>query len=328
VVDQTINGTVSNRDVTINPIGTGNVVLQGDLIVYNVAAFNDHIHIGPAAAPINFGNTVLQTTVYVNNFTQINQQNISNGNNASADYVVTADTGNDSNNYIDLGLNGSGYNQSAYNIGSALDGYLYVNGGNISIGTQTLNKDVVFHTDGTQYLNQAGRIHRGRWLLGNSTIQDDGINTLQVQGNISIARQGSGLRFGDGTWQYTAQTTGPTGPSFTGPTGPVSAVSGPTGYTGPGGYPTSRSVASNTPYNAINTDQYIGVTYAGATTINLAAGVSNQGLVIKDERGTAGTYPITINANGADTIDGQSSVILSVNWASLTLWYNTGWHII
>ena len=232
---------------------------------------------------------------------------------------------------------------------------MYINGGNITIGTQSVNKDIIFHTEGTQNLNQVGRIHHNRWLLGNNTIQDDGVNVLQVQGNISIARQNSGVRFGDGTWQYTAQTTGATGPSVTGPAGAASTVTGPTGpigitgaastvtgptgytgpiapgptgYTGPSGYPTVRSVASYTPYNAINTDQYIGVTYAGVTTLNLAAGVPNQGLVIKDERGTASSYPITINANGADTIDGQSTVILSVNWGSLTLWYSTGWHII
>ena len=129
--------------------------------------------------------------------------------------------------------------------------------------------------------------------------------------------------------------------TVTGPTGAVSTVSGPTGNTGPTGaastvtgptgpqgYPTSRSVASSTPYNATSSDQYIGVTYAGSTTINLAAGVAGQAVVIKDERGTAGTYPIVINANGAETIDGQASAIIAINYGSITLWFNTGWHVI
>jgi hypothetical protein len=60
----------------------------------------------------------------------------------------------------------------------------------------------------------------------------------------------------------------------------------------------------------------------------LAAGVTNQYVIIKDERGTAGTDNITVNANGAETIDGAASTVININYGSVTLWYNSGWHMI
>ena len=75
-------------------------------------------------------------------------------------------------------------------------------------------------------------------------------------------------------------------------------------------------------------DQYLGITYNGSVAVALSAGTDNRTLIIKDERGSAATQPITITANGVQTIDGQSSVILAINHGSITLWYNSGWHII
>ena len=101
-----------------------------------------------------------------------------------------------------------------------------------------------------------------------------------------------------------------------------------TGPTGPVGYPTSRTVVSTSTYSASGSEQYFGVTYNGAVAISLAAGVTNQIQIVKDERGTASTQNITITAHGAEAIDGQSSVVLAINYGALTLWYNSGWHII
>jgi hypothetical protein len=61
---------------------------------------------------------------------------------------VTNDTGNDSFNYVDLGINGSNYNQPGYSIVGASDAYLYASHGNLAIGTAS-TKDIVFHAGGT-----------------------------------------------------------------------------------------------------------------------------------------------------------------------------------
>jgi hypothetical protein len=110
-------------------------------------------------------------------------------------------------------------------------------------------------------------------------------------------------------------TTGSTGPMVTGPTGPI-------------GYPTSRTAVTTVSYTALISDQYIGVNYAGAVAIALATGISNQTLIIKDESGSATTNNITITPNGSQKIDNQSSVVIGINYASITLWFNGGWWII
>jgi hypothetical protein len=90
-------------------------------------------------------NVIAQFTSNSTTYTQVNQQNIDE--HGTADFVLTADVGNDTDFYVDLGIVNSQYdNQSPNNsLGTAaypLDGYLYVQGstinqvgGNLIIGT-------------------------------------------------------------------------------------------------------------------------------------------------------------------------------------------------
>jgi hypothetical protein len=84
---------------------------------------------------------------------QSNIQNTSAGTSASGDWVATADTGTDTTNYIDMGINSSTYADAAYTSSGALDGYLYTNGGNLVEGTQTAGKVIKWHTGGTLAAN-------------------------------------------------------------------------------------------------------------------------------------------------------------------------------
>jgi hypothetical protein len=91
--------------------------------------------------------TVLQNSTNFNSYAQVNHQNINSGNQATGDFVVTADTGTSNTNYIDMGMAGSGYVNTSPNnsLGTSLfplDGYLYVQsniagspGGNLTVGT-------------------------------------------------------------------------------------------------------------------------------------------------------------------------------------------------
>lgn len=86
-------------------------------------------------------------------------------------------------------------------------------------------------------------------------------------------------------------------------------------------------------YTPVITDYVIGVnTSAIAATINLpAASLFEDGqlLVIKDEGGTASSNSITIARNGSDSIDASTSVILSSNYAAISIYSNgvDKWHI-
>lgn len=119
-----------------------------------------------------------------NAWSMVSTQNLNMGNNASSDFVAIADNGNDVTNFIDMGINSSTYNQTAYGVMKPLDGYLFTNGGNLVIGTQSTQKDIVFFTGGSTSDKGAGRIigTGQRWLIG--TPADDGVSKLQVQGNI------------------------------------------------------------------------------------------------------------------------------------------------
>jgi hypothetical protein len=68
----------------------------------------------------------------LNNYLQLNIQNTNQGTNASSDVVATADNGNESTNYIDMGINSENYSQNF--VGAANDAYLYSTGRYLHIG--------------------------------------------------------------------------------------------------------------------------------------------------------------------------------------------------
>lgn len=92
-------------------------------------------------------------------YLQANIRNRSLTNDASADWIATSDIGSDVSGYINLGINNSNYNQSAYDIGSGNDGYLYINNGNLALGTATSGDVINFHTAGTRYFNLRATIN-------------------------------------------------------------------------------------------------------------------------------------------------------------------------
>jgi len=68
--------------------------------------------------------TVLQLSGNVNSYAQVNFQNINSGANASTDFVLTADNGNDNDGYLNLGIDSSGYNNPGFPGFYPNDGYL------------------------------------------------------------------------------------------------------------------------------------------------------------------------------------------------------------
>ena len=111
----------------------------GELIISHLGATNS----------LALNNPILIATSDANGFVQINMQNKSTGISASADYVVTTDDGDDTTNYIDLGINNSGYSNAGWTVSGARDGYLYVAGNNLTLGTDTTGKEVRIHVGGT-----------------------------------------------------------------------------------------------------------------------------------------------------------------------------------
>ena len=96
----------------------------------------------------------------VNNYTQLNIINKSNGSSASADVVATNNTGNETTNFIDMGINSSTF---AGTIGVGNDAYLYSTGrelyiGNATTGTTSNIKFFAGNTSGTPGMTYKGSV--------------------------------------------------------------------------------------------------------------------------------------------------------------------------
>jgi hypothetical protein len=178
-------------DMTIgNSVG----IFAGNLEADN-ANVDVQLHVGNAAIRLEYPYAVIQGDTNENTYTQIVLQNHNQGANASADFVAVNNIGTDSNNYIDMGINSNVYNNSDYAVTKANDGYMYVNGGNLIIGTQTAAKTISFFTGGTNStslirgtlsdsgLSMVGNVSANNFI-GNSLATTNGISaTGNITGN-------------------------------------------------------------------------------------------------------------------------------------------------
>jgi hypothetical protein len=131
-----IVGIPGNKEFTIDL--SNNITVTNNVISQNVVALKE-FYAGIAtysATPLP--NLIAQFTGNTDSYVQVNAQNIDP--HGSADYVATADVGDDTTFYIDMGIQNS--QQDFGNI-KRLDGYLYVQGntgqlgGNLVVGTSS-----------------------------------------------------------------------------------------------------------------------------------------------------------------------------------------------
>ena len=158
--------TVANA--TANAAGNkGDVQFRGNTVGSFAADTNFNwdtnktsLQIGSAPAT-SVADALVTAAKSVNNFTQVIIQNTANGNNSTADLVAMNNLGTDLNYYVDLGINSSTYSDPAYPLSLANDGYLYVEDGNFTFGTDSVGKYIIFHTGGFGLANERIRIIDG-----------------------------------------------------------------------------------------------------------------------------------------------------------------------
>src|SRR5882724_11591217 len=207
----------------------------------------------------------------INNYLQLNIQNQSNGTSASSDVVATADNGNESINYVDLGINSSTNTQHI--MGAANDAYLYTTGNNLLIGTGTAAKSLVFMTGGTtQSANERMRID-GSGHVGIGVTNS--ANPLAVKDTLEIRRTGtvSELLFSNTAGSGDFRIAGDGGDIF---------------WQGGGG-------------RNLQMGAYWGIILSGdrqtAVLPSFSAGVANTGVLVQAQRDAS--VPLAVQANSA-----------------------------
>ena len=89
---------------------------------------------------------------------------------------------------------------------------------------------------------------------------------------------------------------------------------------------------SDSPYTLTASDNVIACNHSSAITINLpatSATPTGKIFTIKDESGSVSTNNITVTPNGADTIEGTTSVTINGDYNAIEIYVNdsTGWFI-
>ena len=156
---------------------------------------NEILNVGNNA--IVYDNVIAQFSGNSGTFLQINNQNFDSD--GSTDYVASTNDSDNTNNYIDMGINGSTFSDPVYSSMKPYDGYVYSHGpahtehrGNLVIGTASTEANIIFIAGGTTSSNIVGRISKNVF---------DFLKNVRVTGTIAPS---GGIVFGDGSTQTTS----------------------------------------------------------------------------------------------------------------------------
>lgn len=188
-----ILGTLDNFDL---PIYTHNVERMRIASTGNVAiGATSFDGANPEKLLVNAGVTNSVNAIYakgsINNYFQINIQNQGTGAKASTDIVATANNGTETTNFVDMGINGSGWQQSSQSpisTGLANDTYLLGAGQDMYLANNNATKSMIFLTGGTLAANEAMRItSTGNIAMGLTTTTAK----LDVNGTYKLGAKGT-----------------------------------------------------------------------------------------------------------------------------------------
>jgi len=271
------------------------------------------------SSAITLSSTLFESTGLINNYLSHDTRNASGGNAASSDFVATADTGTDTTNYINFGINGSGFSQGSWTISGALDGYLYTQSSNLTLGTATAGKNVYIHVGGTLSANIVGTFS-ATGLAITGALSATGGFTGNVTGNVS----GSA---GSATTATTAATANALNAANSYSVVGITATGGFTGnvtgnVSGSAGSATTATTANA--LNAANSYSVVGITASGAIT---AVGLtSSSGLTVNSGVSSlqGAATPTSVLTYGATTtvncsLSNAFRVVMTGNITTLTI---------
>lgn len=195
----------SNTKVaTYLPTYSGNI---GGLLVTNPMVVFGNITAGFAFPTASFANVIFTGGGFANGYAQLNIQNVDSvGTQNSADFIATAPNGTDTTHYIDMGINGNNYVSSSWTISGANDGYVYINQGNLTLGTDTTNTAVKVHVGGTLAANVVATFNSSNVTIGGNLIVSNSYvpttnNSAGSKGQISYDSSYVYVCIADNNWR-------------------------------------------------------------------------------------------------------------------------------
>jgi hypothetical protein len=150
----TSTGTSTSYDQSLNTF---------DNVQFNGLTSTGTIYQGTAYDEIEYTDTSIRVDANTNSFAQMIMKNHSTGSNASTDLVIMNNNGDNFNNLIDIGINSSNYESIQYGVTKPNDGYLFVNGGDLVIGTQGPGQKIIFHAGGTTANDSVAQFDQYSW---------------------------------------------------------------------------------------------------------------------------------------------------------------------
>jgi hypothetical protein len=172
-----LSGAAFTGNISANAIAASNSIRTDTYFVGGTEANQGlgQTYANPAA--LFFGNSSQSPGPFGSKYYQINLQNLDPD--GSGDIVVTADDGNDTNNFITMGLAGSAFADPFFPFMVPHDGYVFIEGGNLQL---------ISITNGVDFF--AGNVSSPQMRL--------------TQANVLTLAPQVVIRFGDGTVQSTA----------------------------------------------------------------------------------------------------------------------------
>ncbi len=295
--DKGTNATINNTSTHFNIVGTPNYVnttVNGQNITVDIAqSFKDTVTNNTQ----NISNNAQNITNNANNITN-NTNNITNNTNN-----ITKNTGDIANNTQNITKNATeiakGFGlkaQDGQEITKALGEKVEVIGGNDNINTSVANGKIQVNLNNTLNLTNAGSV-----TVGNSTINDNGLNITNGTTTVSLTEKG--LDNGNQTITHVANGTNGTDAVNKSQLDAVNATANAGWNFNTSGNATKTNVAPNNTVT-FNGDKNVNVTHNGSTL--------NVSLNNTVDLGTSGSLKVnstTINNNG--TISGVTNGTLS-----------------
>jgi hypothetical protein len=293
-----VSGVVAAKTMAANSMHGGNNTSWSNLtITSNVYVSNSTgpstIYTGNSSANVFIGlvpatNTIFSTNGNVNSYLQAILQNANGGVTATTDLILNADTATDTTNYLDIGINSSGYSNTLYTINGALDAYMYSSNGGLAIGTAGI-APLQFFVGGTLSTNEVVRITAGANVgIGTKTPNAK----LQVVGSANI----SGVTYISNSIFISGNTS----------------ITGNTYATGFASFANSVTIAGN---NTITKNANVGGTVFVGSNVFLSTSTLSIANTLGNTQYTAGTIALansTVNIFSVNTTSVNSSVEVGI----------------